>query len=345
MELDEKNYLYLLILLPFLVALFLYNQYWKKKKQAEFGDLNLINKLSPEKSVFKSVLKFVVFCVALIGIIIGLVNPKIGTRVENVKREGIDIVFAVDVSKSMLCEDIAPNRLEKSKQLVSQIMAHLGDDRVGIIAYAGSAYPVLPITTDFNSAKMMLQSMNTDMLSSVGTSLVEAINLSSQFFEKNNKTSKLMIMITDGEDHSEGAEDAANEAKKLGLKIITIGVGTENGGPIPLKENGNLLGYKNDKQGNQVTTKMNADILKKIAKSTNGGYIDGKNTKEVVDFVDNELNKIQKNEFESTQMTNYQAQFQWFLGLAFFLLLLDVFFLERKTAWVKKADLFNEKSH
>jgi Ca-activated chloride channel homolog len=343
MELDEKKYLYLLIILPLLVTIFLFNQYWKKKKQAEFGDLDLIKKLSPEKSIFKPVLKFVVICLAILCLIIGLVNPKIGSRVENIKREGIDIVFAIDVSKSMLCEDIAPSRIEKSKQLASQIMASLGDDRVGIIAYAGSAYPVLPITTDFNSAKMMLQTMNTDMLSSVGTSLVEAINLSETFFEKENKTSKLMIMITDGEDHTEGSESAADEAKKLGLKIITIGLGTENGGPIPLKENGVLQGYKNDKQGNQVVTKLNVDILKKIGKSTNGGYISGNNTKEVVEFINNELNKIQKDEFASTQMTNYQAQFQWFLGMAFFLLLLDVFFLERKTAWVKKADLFNEK--
>ncbi len=344
MELDDKKYLYLLILLPILVAIFLYNQYWKKKKQQEFGDLDLIKKLSPDKSIFKPVLKFVVVLLAILCLIIGLVNPKIGSRVENIKREGIDIVFAIDVSKSMLCEDIAPNRLEKSKQLVSQIMAKLGDDRIGIIAYAGSAYPVLPITTDFNAAKMMLQSMNTDMLSSVGTSLVEAINLSQTFFEKENKTSKLMIMITDGEDHSEDSDEVANEAQKLDLKIITIGIGTDNGGSIPLKENGILQGYKKDKQGNQVTTKMNSHILKKIAKSTNGGYIDGKNTKEVVEFVDNELNKIQKTAFASTQMTNYQAQFQWFLGMAFFLLLLDMFFLEKKTAWVKKADLFNEKA-
>ena len=343
MELDEKKYLYLLIILPILVAIFLYNQIWKKKTQQEFGDLDLIKRLSPDKSVFKPILKFIVILLSVLCLIVGLVNPKIGTRVENIKREGIDIVFAIDVSKSMLCEDIAPNRLEKSKQLVSQIMAKLGDDRIGIIAYAGSAYPVLPITTDFNSAKMMLQSMNTDMLSSVGTSLVEAINLSQTFFEKENKTSKLMIMITDGEDHSESASDVADIAKKLDLKIITVGMGTENGGAIPLKENGRLLGYKNDKQGNQVVTKMNAEILKKIAKSTNGGYIEGKNTKEVVEFVNNELNKIQKTAFASTQMTNYQAQFQWFLGAAFFLLLLDIFFLERKTAWVKKADLFNEK--
>ena len=345
MELDEKKYLSLLIIVPILVAIFLFNMIWKKKKQQEFGDVVLFKKISPDQSVFKPIIKFVITSLAIVCLIIGLVNPKIGTRVENIKREGIDIVFAIDVSKSMLCEDIAPNRLEKSKQLVSQIMAGLADDRIGFIAYAGSAYPVLPITTDFNAAKMMLQSMNTDMLSSVGTSLVEAITLSSQYFEKDNKTSKIMIMLTDGEDHGQGSESAADEAKKLGLKIITIGLGTENGGAIPLKENGRLLGYKNDKQGNQVVTKLNIDILKKIGKSTNGGYVSGNNTKEVVAFVNNELNKIQKDEFASTQMTNYQAQFQWFLGAAFFLFLLDIFLLERKTAWVKKANLFNDKSN
>ena len=344
MELEEQKYLYLLFILPILVLIFVFNQIWKRKKQTEFGDATTIQKLSPEKSVFKPILKFVVICFSIFLLIMGLVNPKIGTRIDDVKREGIDIVFAIDVSKSMLCEDIAPNRLEKTKQIVSQLMNTFADDRIGIIAYAGSAFPVLPITSDYGSARMMLQSMNTDMLSSVGTSLFEAINLSSTYFEKNNKTSKLMIMITDGEDHTEGFEDAANEAKKSGLKIITIGVGTVNGGPIPLKKNGVVRGFKNDKQGNQVTTKLNTEILQKIAKATGGGYISGNNTKEVLEFVKTELNKIQKTEFKSTQMTNYQSQFQWFLGLAFVLLFLDFLFLERKTTWVKKLNLFNEKA-
>ena len=343
MELDESKYLYLLFIVPVLVLLFLYNQYWKRKKQREFGDLDLVKKLSPEKSVFKPILKLVVIILALVGLILGLVNPKIGTKMETVKREGIDIVFAMDVSKSMLAEDVAPNRLEKTKQIVSQIINQLGSDRIGIVAYAGSAFPVLPITTDYGVAKMFLQSMNTDIVSSHGTSLDEAIKLSATYFDEKSKTSKLLIMISDGEDHSEGAEAAAEEANKLGMKIITIGVGTENGSTIPIRVNGVVESFKRDNNNEVVITKLNKEGLTSIAKATKGGYIDGKNTKLVLDYVKNALDNIQKTEFESTQMANFQSQFQWFLGFAFVLLFVDIFLLERKTKWVQKMNLFNEK--
>ena len=341
MELDEKKYLYLLFILPIVVLLFLFNMYWKRKKQREFGDLDLIKKLSPERSVFKPVFKLVVLLLAMTGLILGLVNPKIGTKMETVKREGIDIVFAVDVSKSMLSEDVAPNRLDKSKQIVSQIINQLGNDRIGIVAYAGSSFPVLPITTDYSVAKMFLQSMNTDMVSSVGTSFNEAIKLSSTYFD-DKKTSKLLIMISDGEDHNEGAEEAAEEANKLGVKIITIGVGTEKGGTIPLKRNGIVEGFKRDNNNEVVITKLNRESLEAIAKATKGGYVNGNNTKEVLDYIKNALDNIQKTEFEATEMADFQSQFQWFLGFAFLFLFLDVFLLERKTSWVKKLDLFNE---
>jgi Ca-activated chloride channel family protein len=343
MELDESKYLYLLFIVPVLVLLFLYNQYWKRKKQREFGDLDLVKKLSPEKSVFKPVLKLIVMLLALVGIILGLVNPKIGTKMETVKREGIDIVFAMDVSKSMLAEDVAPSRLEKSKQIVSQIINQLGSDRIGIVAYAGSAFPVLPITSDYSVAKMFLQSMNTDIVSSQGTSLEEAIKLSGTYFDEKSKTSKLLILISDGEDHSEGAESAAEEANKLGMKIITIGVGTEKGSAIPLRRNGVVESFKRDANNEVVITKLNKEGLTTIAKATKGGYVDGNNTKAVLDYVKNALDNIQKTEFESTQMADFQSQFQWFLGFAFALLLLDIFLLERKTKWVEKLNLFNEK--
>ncbi|MFV8356683.1 VWA domain-containing protein [Flavobacterium sp. XS1P32] len=341
MELDEKKYLYLLCILPLLVLLFSYNLYWKRKKQREFGDLEMVKKLSPESSVFKPVLKLGVLLLALTGLILALVNPKIGTKMETVKREGIDIVFAVDVSKSMLAEDVAPNRLDKSKQIVSQIINQLGSDRIGIVAYAGNAFPVLPITTDYNVAKMFLQSMNTDMVSSVGTSLNEAIKLSSTYYD-DKKTSKLLIMISDGEDHSEGAQEAAEEANKLGIKIITIGVGTEKGGTIPLKKNGVVEGFKKDNNNEVVITKLNQESLQTIAKATKGGYVNGNNTKEVVEYIKNALNNIQKTEFEATEMADFQSQFQWFLGFAFVFLFLDIFLLERKTSWVNKLNLFNE---
>lgn len=342
-ELEEKGYLYLLFILPILVVVFLYVQYWKRQKQREFGDLDLVKKLSPQKSIFKPVLKFAVLLLALAGLIFGLVNPKIGTKMETVKREGIDIVFAVDVSKSMLAEDIAPSRLEKSKQIVSQIISQLGNDRIGIVAYAGSAFPVLPITTDYGVAKMFLQSMSPTLVSSQGTSLDEAIKLSNTYFDKGNKTSKLLILISDGEDHSEGAEAAAEEANKNGMKIITIGVGTEKGGPIPLKRNGVVESFQRDNANQVVVTKLNPESLKAIAKATKGGYINGNNTKEVVTYIKKALENIQKTEFEATQMADFQSQFQWFLGIAFALLFLDVFLLEKTTNWIAKLNLFNEK--
>ncbi|RKS01003.1 VWA domain-containing protein [Flavobacterium sp. 102] len=342
-ELEEKGYLYFLIAIPVLAMLFLYVQYWKRKKQREFGDLDLLKKLSPEKSVFKPVLKLVIILLALTCLIIGLVNPKMGTKLETVKREGIDIVFAIDVSKSMLAEDVAPSRLEKSKQLVSQIINNLGSDRIGIVAYSGSAFPVLPITTDYSVAKMFLQGMNPGMISSQGTSIDQAINLASTFIDKKDKTNKLLIIISDGEDHSEASVEAAEEAKKLGLKIITIGVGSEKGGPIPLKRNGVVETFQRDQNDEVVITKRNPDVLKEIAKATGGGYVDGNSTKTVLDYVKNALDNIQKTEFESTQMADFKSQFQWFLGFAFFLLFLDVFLLEKKTKWVEKMNLFNEK--
>lgn len=342
-ELEEKWYLYLLIVIPIMTLLFLYVQFWKRKKQREFGDLTLVKKLSPDKSNFKPALKLIVVLLGITFLIIGLVNPKIGTKMETVKREGIDIVFAIDVSKSMLAEDIAPSRLEKSKQLVSQIINQLGNDRIGIIVYSGSAFPVLPITTDYSVAKMFLQGVNPDIISAQGTSIDQAINLATTFVDKKDKTNKLLIIITDGEDHSDSASEAAEAAQKVGLKIITVGVGTEKGGPIPLKRNGIVESFKRDQNGDVVITRRNSEILKAIAKSAKGGYVNGDSTKEVLDYVKHALDNIQKTEFESTQMADFKSQFQWFLGFGFFLLLLDIFLLEKKTKWLKKLNLFNEK--
>jgi len=343
-ELEEKGYLYLLVVVPILVLLFLYVQYWKRKKQAAFGDLDLIKKLSPEKSLFKPTLKFSLVILGLTFLILALVNPKMGIKMEKVKRQGIDIVFAIDVSKSMLAEDVAPNRLEKSKQIVSQLINQLGSDRIGIIAYSGSAFPVLPMTSDYAVAKMFLQTMNPGMISSQGTSIDEAINLAANnFFDKKDKTNKLLVIISDGEDHSDNAQNAAEDADKMGLKIITVGVGTEKGGPIPLKRNGVVESFQKDQDNQVVITKRNAEVLSVIAKSTKGGYVDGNSTKAVIDYVKKVLDSTQKTEFEGAMMANYKSQFQWFLGFGFFCLFLDVFLTERKTKWVRKMNLFNEE--
>lgn len=341
-ELEEPKYLYLLAVIPLLVLLFLFNLWWKRRKQREFGNLQLVKKLSVESSVFKPALKLAFVALAIAGIVLALVNPKIGTRTEKVKREGVDIVFAIDVSKSMLAEDVAPSRLEKSKQIVSQIINSLGTDRIGIIGYAGSAYPVLPITTDYSVAKMFLQSMNTDMVSSQGTAIADAIHLASTYYD-DPQTSKLLILVSDGEDHGEDSEAAAEEAEKKGIKILTVGVGTEKGGPIPLKNNGRIEGYKKDNAGETVITKLYPDALKTIAERTKGGYVYGGKTREVTDYVKKALENIEKKEFESKEVALYESQFQWFLGAALLLLFLDIFLLDRKTSWITKLNLFNEK--
>tara|TARA_R100001039_G_C1839788_1_gene101097 strand:- start:1183 stop:1917 length:735 start_codon:yes stop_codon:yes gene_type:complete len=242
----------------------------------------------------------------------------------------------------MLAEDIAPNRLEKAKQLVTQIINNLASDRVGIIAYAGKAFPQLPITTDYASAKMFLQNMNTDMLSSQGTAINEAIELAKTYYDDDEQTNRVLIIISDGEDHSEDAAKVAEEASEEGIRIFTIGVGDAKGGPIPIKRNGIVLNYKKDSNGETVITRLNEETLKTIANEANGAYLNGKNTNEVVENIRDILNKMDKKEFEAKQFADFKDQFQWFLAFAIAFLFLDIFLLDRKTAWLKKLNLFNE---
>lgn len=343
-QLEEKTYFYLLTIIPVLIVLFLLLQIWKKRTQKKFADLSLLKRLTPDKSDFKSSLKLLLFLLALSSLILGLVNPKIGTKLETVKREGVDIVFAIDVSKSMLAEDIAPNRLEKAKRLVSEIINQLASDRIGIIAYAGQAYPQLPITTDYSAAKMFLQSMNTDMLTSQGTAIDAAIDLASTYYDDEEQTNRVLFIISDGEDHSEGnAADAVETAVDAGIRIFTIGVGKSKGAPIPIKRNGVVESLKKDSQGEVVITKLNEGVLEDIAKEGNGEYIDGSNTEAAVEYIKEQLNQMDKKEFEAKQFAEYKDQFQWFLGAGLLFLFLDIFVLDRKTKWLRKLNLFNEK--
>ena len=340
--LEDKTYFWLLLVIPAVWLLFWTLIFWRKRAQRKFADKELLRKLSPNRSFSKSILKASVLSLALASLVVALVNPKIGTEMETVKREGVDIVFAVDVSRSMIAEDIAPNRLEKSKQLVTQIINSLASDRVGIIAYAGSAFPQLPITTDYGAAKMFLQALNTEMLSSQGTAINEAIKLSHTYFNDADQTSRVLVILSDGEDHEGNIEGIVKEAAKEGIRVITIGVGTPAGGPIPIKENGVVQTYLKDREGNTVITRLHEDILKQIAAETNGEYIYGGVTGEVVTEITDILQNLEKKEFESQQVAQFEDQFQWFLGLALFLLFLDVLLLERRTAWLRKLNLFNE---
>ncbi|SIS39588.1 Ca-activated chloride channel family protein [Zobellia uliginosa] len=344
-QLDEKIYFYLLTVIPVIVVLFIMVQLWKKRTQNKFAESQLLKRLSPDKSTFKSTLKLLFFLLGLTFLTLGLVNPKIGTKLETVKREGVDVVFAVDVSKSMLAEDIAPNRLEKAKRLVSEIINQLASDRIGIIAYAGQAFPQLPITTDYGAAKMFLQSMNTDMLTSQGTAINEAIELATTFYNDEEQTNRVLFIISDGEDHSEGnTKDAVEKAvEEEGIRIFTIGVGKAKGAPIPIKRNGVVESLKKDAQGEVVITKLNEEVLIDIAEEGNGEYIDGTNTEAAVERITEQLLQMDKKEFEAKQFAEFKDQFQWFLGIGLLFLILDVFILEKRTKWLAKLNLFNEK--
>ena len=341
-RLDEKIWFWTLLVIPVIVLLFILVQVWKKSAQKKFANSTLLKRLSPNQSLFKSVLKLIVLSAAFLFLSLALVNPKIGTKLETVRSQGVDIVFAVDVSKSMLAEDIAPNRIEKSKQLVTQIINSLGSDRVGIIAYAGKAFPQLPITTDYAASKMFLQNMNTDMMTSQGTAIREAIELAKTYYDDEEQTNRILVIISDGEDHEGDAASIAEEANEQGIRIFTIGVGNKKGGPSPIKRNGIILNYKKDRNGETVITKLNEDTLKEIAEEANGVYINGSSTNEVVETIKDLLDKMDKKEFESKQIADFKDQFQWFLGFGILFLFIDIFLLERKTEWLKKLNLFNE---
>jgi Ca-activated chloride channel family protein len=342
MQLEEKIWFWLLLLVPIIVFLFVILQVWKRHVQNKFAHHQILKRLSPNKSHFKPILKLIILCLAFACLTIAMVNPKVGTKLETVKRQGVDIVFAVDVSKSMLAEDIAPNRIEKSKQLVTQIINNLASDRIGIIAYAGKAVPQLPITTDYAAAKMFLQNMNTDMLSSQGTAINEAIQLARTYFNDEEQTNRVLIIISDGEDHSDLSQDIAETAAEEGIRIFTIGVGSLKGAPIPIKQNGIVLNYKKDRSGETVVTKLNEETLRAIAEEANGQYINGLNTTEVVEAIRDILNKMDKKEFEAKEFAEYKDQFQWFLLLGIFFIIIDIFLLERKTAWLERLNLFNQ---
>ena len=341
-KIEDPTYFYYFAIIPVLIVFFLLAFWWKKRTQKKFTNPVLLEKLAPNSSTFKAVLKLSFLIIGLSFLIISLVNPKMGTKLKTIKREGVDVVFALDVSKSMLAEDIAPNRLEKAKQIISKIIDKLGSDRVGIIIYAGNAYPLLPITTDHAAAKMFLQNANPDLVSSQGTAISKALNLAKTYYNNDEQTNRFLIILSDGEDHQTETKQVALNLANDGIKVYTIGVGTETGGPIPIKING-TIGYKKDRKGETVITKRKPDVLQGIADAANGAYIDGNKTQKPVDFIEKIITNAQKSEFETTQFSDYKDQFQWFIGLGFLFLLVDVFFLDKKTKWVKKIDLFNEQ--
>ena len=338
---EQTLYFYLLLLIPLMVLGYVLFTLWKKRVLKSLASAKMIDHIAPERSSFKGWFKQILFWLGWAFICLGLVNPQIGTELETVKREGVDLVFAIDVSKSMLAEDIAPNRLEKAKRLTSELINQLVSDRVGIIAYASSAIPHLPITTDYTAARLFLSSLDTNMISSQGTAISAAMRLAETFFDDENQTNRVVCIISDGEDHGDDALAAASRAAQLGITFFTVAVGTEKGSVIPITT-GNSTSYKKDEKGEVVITKSDFNQMQSIAKATNGLFLDGTNTDDVVTAIINRLKDMDKQEFEAKQFAKFKDQFQWFLGVGLFLIVLDLFLFYRKTQWVKKLNLFQD---
>lgn len=296
----------------------------------------MLERLAPLRSNKNGLLKRVLMLLAIYLAFIGLANPKIGTQLGTVKREGVDLVFAIDVSKSMLTEDIAPNRIEKAKRIVAETLSELKGDRVGIITYAASAFPQLPITTDYGAARMFLKGVNTDMMSSQGTAILEAVKLAGTFFDPNAETRRVLVLLSDGEDHNEtGVDIIAETANQANIQIITVATGTTSGGPIP--EGGIAKGsFKKDSEGNVVISKLNKDVLEELADSTNGVYIDTPTTEATISTISDFLAQLDKTAFETQTYSNYKDQFQWFIAIAFVILVIEFLIPERKLQWFKK---------
>lgn len=340
---ENPEYFYWLAIIPLMWIVFFLYRAWQIRVQRQFGETALLERLAPQQSYFKSILKMIFWSLGWAMIIIALVNPKIGTALKTVKRSGVDVVFALDVSRSMLAEDVAPNRLEKAKWIAGNIINKLGGDRVGIVVYAGNAYTLLPITTDQNAAKMFLETANPDMVSNQGTAIGEALLLAQKSFDNAEQTNRFLFIISDGEDHEQNIEDNLNLVTKSGIKVFTIGLGTEKGAPIPISKIGGIQ-YKKDNEGNMVITQFHPQVLQEIAQAGKGLFVDGNKSKEAVDQITKVLNNADKKTFEAKEFSDYKDQFPWFIGLALFFFVLEFFILERKTAWLEKLNLFNEKA-
>ena len=341
-QFDSPYFLYLVLIIPLLVIINLIYMSWRRKIQDSYSDSELLEVISPNRSNFKLNLKLIIECLAILFLSIGLANPKIGTELKSINREGVDIVFAIDVSKSMLAEDVAPNRLLRSKRIISEIINSLSSDRVGIVAYAAQAIPQVPLTTDFAAVKNFLQIIDTDMLSSQGTSIDSALNLSANFFDQNSETNRVLVLLSDGEDHDDIPESIISLIIENNINFISIGVGQDSGSTIPIKVNGRIDSYKKDNNGEVVITKRNSEILKKIASSSGGEYIDGNTTEEALEYVKVKLDKIDKSEFETSQFVEYKQQFQIFILIALLFIIVDIFIFQTKTKWIQNLNLFNE---
>ncbi len=336
---EEPSYLYLLLLVPLLVVLHYATNYYRHKRLARYGDPDLLKELMPDVSAARREVKSWLMLVAFALLVIALARPQFGTKVETRKRQGIEAIIALDVSNSMLATDVTPSRLDKSKMLVSSIVDKMTDDKIGLIVYAGEAYTQLPITSDYVSAKMFLETISPSMITTQGTDIKQAIDLAMKSFSPNQDVSKAVFVITDGEDNEGGAAEMAKAAAEQGIKVYVLGVGSPQGAPIPMPGGS---GYILDNEGNVVVSKLNEQMCREIAAAGQGAYIYVDNSSSAQKQLSAYVDKLAKVDMESTVYSEYDEQFQAVTLLALFLLLLDVLITERKNPIFKGIKLFRK---
>ena len=331
--------LYALLAIPILIGIFALTWFARKRAIERFGDLNLMQQLMPQMSKYKDILKFGLLMFTLAFIIIAWANPQQGLKKEKVKRKSVDVILALDVSTSMLAQDLNPNRMERAKQFAIKLVQTLKGDRIGIIIFAGNAYLQMPLTTDYAAAQLFIKSANPELAPTQGTAISDAIDLAKRTFEENNKQHKALVVITDGENHEEGVLDLAEEAVNDGLLIFTVGVGTVGGGPIPVVVN-NATDFKRDKTGNIVHSRLNEGMLKDIARAAKGAYFNLSAGDEIIDALREHIDKIEKREFEQRSFKEFDTKYQYFIALALLFLIIEFMISYRKNKWLKDKDLF-----
>lgn len=334
----DPTYLYLLIILPFIAAFYLYSNYRKRKAIKKFGDPKLLTQLMPEVSKYRPDIKFWIALTAMALIIFFVARPQFGSKLETVKRSGVEVEIALDISNSMLAEDVAPSRLEKAKKLISRLVDEFENDKVGLIVFAGDAFVQLPITSDYISAKMFLESINPSLISRQGTAIGSAINLATRSFTPQEGVGRAIVIITDGENHEGGAVEAAKEAAKKGIQVYVLGIGSPEGSPIPVE--GGKNEFRKDKDGNVIMTRLNEQMCQEIAKAGNGAYIRVDNTNSAQRILSKEISKLAKSDVETKVYTEFDEQFQSIAWIALILLLGEMLILERKNPLFKNIKLF-----
>ena len=340
---EHPNALYLLLLIPVLAFIHLYLAKRRKSALEQFGNPELLNELMPHVSFKRPSLKFYMMLVAFIVLIITIAGPQYGKKLQTVKRKGIELIIALDVSNSMMAKDIEPNRLERAKRAISRLVDKLQNDRVGFIVFAGEAYVQLPITTDYPSAKMFLNSIDTDIVATQGTAIGAAIRKGIQSFTKEQEDiNRAIIVITDGENHEDDPIAAAKEAIDKGIKVYTVGMGLPKGAPIPVI-GGRNNEFMKDRQGNVVISKLDEATLQQIAITANGAYIPANNIRQGINNLVDELGELEKSELEAKIYTDYDDQYQYFAALALLLIIIEFLILERKNRHLKHINIFEVK--